>query len=232
MQKCRNYEGMEVLVDSLDESSFEDLHHPIMAAGPDAVVDRVATYHFPSDGLKNLVSIVTDTDGNCFCRAVSRGLFGTEEEYNMLWMRIIIECIKNKQLYIDNDYLTNGATYIHKKGTFLQQYAMVSGLNIPLSGTGNLDHWVDIIYNAKIMVIWNDGHFMGMWQLWVTSNIIGWPVRTVFPCQGSFTFRSDFNRMLYPQDRSLHKLQPLVIMWTPVTVNGEIDHFVPLLKKN
>ena len=150
----------------------------------------------------------------------------------MLWMRIIIECIKNKQLYIDNDYLTNGATYIHKKGTFLQQYAMVSGLNIPLSGTGSLDDWVDIIYNAKIMDIWNDGHFMGMWQLWVTSNIIGWPVRTVFPCQGSFTFRSDFNRMLYPQDRSLHKLQPLVIMWTSVTVNGEIDHFVPLLKKN
>ena len=55
IQKCRNYEEMEVLVDSLDESNFEDLHHPIMAAGPDAVVDPVATYHFPSDGLKNLV---------------------------------------------------------------------------------------------------------------------------------------------------------------------------------
>ena len=58
---------MEVLVDSLDESSFEDLHCPIMAAGPDAVVEPVATYHFPSDGPKNLVPIVTDTDGNCFC---------------------------------------------------------------------------------------------------------------------------------------------------------------------
>ena len=55
---------------------------------------------------------------------------------------------------------------------------------------------------------------------------------TVFPHQGSFTFRSDFNRVLYPQDRSLHKLQPLVIMWTPVTLNGKIDHFIPLLKKN
>ena len=31
VQKCRNYEEMEVLVDSLDESSFEDLHRPIMA---------------------------------------------------------------------------------------------------------------------------------------------------------------------------------------------------------
>ena len=57
---------MEVLVDSLDESSFEYLHGPIMAAGTDAVVDPVATYHFPSDGPKNLVPIVTDTDGNCF----------------------------------------------------------------------------------------------------------------------------------------------------------------------
>ena len=108
---------MEVLVDSFDESSFEDLHHPIMVAGPDAVLDLVATYHFPSYGPKNLVPIVTDTDGNCFCQAVSRSLFGTEEEYNMLQMRTIIKCIKNKQLYIDNDYLTNGATYIHKKGT-------------------------------------------------------------------------------------------------------------------
>ena len=149
-----------------------------------------------------------------------------------LRIRIIIECIKNKQLYIDNDYLTNGATYIHKKGTFPQQYAMFSGLNIPLSGTGNLDDWVNVIYIAEIMDIWKGGPFMGMWQLWVTSNIIGWPVRTVFPHQGSFTFRSDFNRMEYPQHRSLHKLQPLVIMWTPVTLYGKIDHFIPLLKKN
>ena len=44
IQKCRNYEELEVVVDSLDENSldensFEDLHHQIMAAGPDAVVD-------------------------------------------------------------------------------------------------------------------------------------------------------------------------------------------------
>ena len=84
IQKCRNYEEIEVLVDSLDKSSFEDLHCPIIAAGPDAVVDPVATYHFLADGLKNLVHIVTDTDGICFCQAVSRSLFGTEEEYNML----------------------------------------------------------------------------------------------------------------------------------------------------
>ena len=75
IQKCRNYEELEVLVDSLDENSFEDLHHQIMAAGPDAVVDGVAAYHFPSDGMQNLVPIVTDTDGNCFCRAISRSLF-------------------------------------------------------------------------------------------------------------------------------------------------------------
>ena len=121
--------------------------------------------------LQNLKPIVTDKDGNCFCWAVSRSLFGTEEEYNMLWIKIVIECVKNKQLCIDKDYLTNGAAYIHKKGTFPQQYAMFSGLNIPLSGIGNLDDWANVIYNAEIMDIQKDGHFMGMWQLWVTSNI-------------------------------------------------------------
>ena len=67
IQKCRNFEELEVLVDSLVESSFDDLHHPIMPAGRDAEVDPIATYHFPADGPKNLAPIVTDTDGNCFC---------------------------------------------------------------------------------------------------------------------------------------------------------------------
>ena len=232
MQKCRNYEELEVLVDSLDESRFEDLYHSIRNAGPDAVIGCVAVYHYPTDGPKNLTPIETDTDGNCFCQAVRRSIFGTEEEYNMLRMRIVIECIKNKQLYFDNDYLMNGATYIHTKCTFPWQYALFSGLNIPLSGTGNLDDWVDVVYNAEMMAIQKDGHFMGMWQLWVTSNIIGRPVRTVFPHQGSIRLRSDFNRMLYPQDVNLRNLQPLDIMWTPVTYTGEIDHFIPLLKKN
>ena len=39
IQKCRNYEELEVLVDSLDENSFEDLHYQIMATDLDAVVD-------------------------------------------------------------------------------------------------------------------------------------------------------------------------------------------------
>ena len=102
IQNCRNYEEFKVLVDGLDENSFEDLHHQIMEAGPNAVVDRVAAYHFPADGPQNLVPIVTDTDGNCFCQAVSRSLFGTEEEYNMLWMRVIIKCVKNKQLHLSS----------------------------------------------------------------------------------------------------------------------------------
>ena len=139
IQKCRNFEELEVLVDSLDESSFDDLHCPIMPAGRDAVVDPFAAYHFPADGPKNLILIVTDTDGNCFCRAVSGSLFGTEEEYNMLQMRIVIKCIMNKQSYLDNNYLMNGAAYIHTRGTFPQRYALFLGLNIPLSGTGNLD---------------------------------------------------------------------------------------------
>ena len=113
MQKCRNYEELEVLVDSLDESRFEDLHCAIRNAGLDAVIDHVAVYYYPTDGPKNLVPIKTDIDGNCFCQAVSRSIFGTEEEYNMLRMRIVIECITYKQLYFDNDYLMNGATCIH-----------------------------------------------------------------------------------------------------------------------
>ena len=71
MQRSKNaeiFEKLEVLVDSLDESSFDDLHHPIMPAGRDAVVDPIATYHFPADGPKNLIQIIWIQMGTVFVK--------------------------------------------------------------------------------------------------------------------------------------------------------------------
>ena len=145
-------------------------------------------------------------------------------------MCILIECIQNKHYYLDNEYSSKGATHIHGRGTFPQQYALFSGQYIP-AGYGNIEEIVETIYEREVVTLKNDGAFMGMWQLWAVSNLIGRPIKSVFPSHGSTAFRADFNRLIMPINTSLQKKKPLHIMWTPMHPHGDIIHFVPLLKK-
>ena len=50
--------------------------------------------------------------------------------------------------------------------------------------------------------------------------------------RGSQQFRSDFNRLVVPYDVRKRKWSPLNIMWTPMSLNGQIVHFGPLLERN
>ena len=112
---------------------------------------------------------------------------------------------------------------------FLNNMLCFLGKQFPTCG--DLDDIVKSIYDTGMVQIRNDGTFMGMWQLWVAANVIGRPIRSVFPEHGSYQFRSDFNRFCVPLNERCRKHVPLSIMWTPVTPNGTIVHFVPLLRK-
>ena len=54
---------------------------------------------------------------------------------------------------------------------------------------------------------------------------------SVFLERGSKSFCSDFNRMLVPINERFCNRECLYIMWTPVMANGQIIHFIPLIKK-
>ena len=88
---------------------------------------------------------------------------------------------------------------------------------------------VETIYDKEMLAIKNKSEFMGMWQIWSASTVIGRSIRSVFPMRGSESFRSNFNRIVVPIDELNRDKPPLNIMWTPVVENGSIIHFVPLL---
>ena len=50
---------------------------------------------------------------------------------------------------------------------------------------------------------------MGIWQLFAAANILGHPIRSVFPLQGSESFRRDFNQMCLPTDGRQKKTKPI-----------------------
>ena len=45
------------------------------------VVDRIALSFLPEDAPEGLIPIVCGSDGNCFCRAISRLIYGNEDHH-------------------------------------------------------------------------------------------------------------------------------------------------------
>ena len=112
--------------------TFPSLMKPILNAWRTQRVDQVAKLSMPQDVPKGLVPISTIGNGNCFASAISTALFGNQNHHKEIRMRLVFEAVLNKDKYLDNEYLKNGATHIHGRGTFPQQYALFTGQNIPL----------------------------------------------------------------------------------------------------
>ena len=145
----------------LDDSKFERLFRPIVPAHRHFTVDKVALHSMPPDCPEDLVPIYTTGDGNCLPRVLSTALYGFEDNNNILCQRILIENVQNKNYYLDNNYLPNGATRIPSHGTFPQQYALFSGQFFHPVG-GNIDDTVQVVYEKEMLNICKDGSFMGM----------------------------------------------------------------------
>ena len=101
----------------------------------------------------------------------SQEVFGNESRHREIRAHIVIEGIKNSTW---TTIISLMVQHIHWRGTFPQQYAMFSGQFIPPAG--NLDDLVDVIYDKEMFEICKEGTYMGMWQLWAASNIIGRPI--------------------------------------------------------
>ena len=226
--KCSTFAELEHYFNSLESVHFLNMEKPVLKAKCNAKVDRVTLIALPKDAPKGVVPIETVGDSNCFPCAISKALFDNESHHKEIRLLLVIEGVRNRVHYLDNNYLSMGASHIHRKCTFKQQYALFSGQHYP--NTGNVDDIVETIYETEMMQLRLDGSFMGMWQQWAACNVIGRPIRSVFPDRGINSFRSDFNRLCVPLYRICQNHLPLNIMWTPIQVNGDI-HFVPLLHK-
>ena len=83
------------------------------------VICQVTMVFYPSDHPPNHVLNETYGDGNCFFRAVSHALFGTEERHVEIHVRIVFETILNETLHLNGNYLNFG---MKKQCFFLTQF--------------------------------------------------------------------------------------------------------------
>ena len=87
----------------------------------------------PNDMPPGLAPLQVEGDGNCFPCAISYLLFKTENCHTEVHVHIIYEAVLNMAMYLDDNYVSNGAHNFYDNGTLPEQYAQYSDNYIPHS---------------------------------------------------------------------------------------------------
>ena len=129
---------------------------------------------------KYAVSIVGD--GNCLPRCGSLLAYGSEIFHKDIRLRVAIELIVHKELYLSEGHLRQGWDDRLRPLPTPRIYAMFSDYykGGPLS---NAD--IEAIYDREVSSSLCLNTFMGIWQLFAISSVLKVPIYSVYPNKGN-----------------------------------------------
>ena len=100
--------------------------HTQMTEAAKLNLDYVALHYLPHDAPDSYAPYKIVGDGNCYPRSVSYLVFGTQERHAEICVQLIYEAVKNKNIYLDNNYLCMGANHEYHGGMLVEQFAQYS----------------------------------------------------------------------------------------------------------
>ena len=117
-QSCTDFEQLKEPVHEINEY-IPPLPECVVAEfRPESdLIDCVAQVEIPLDGPVHLKAILTDGDGNCLTRSLSKGYFNSDCKHLQLRARIIIESVIHMDKYLSHQCLERGASYVHGNAT-------------------------------------------------------------------------------------------------------------------
>ena len=229
----KGFEGMTHTIRNLDLAPLQHTGFVNFQTLLDEVDTRANIFMPPDyrDLHRNHTAVTIGSDGNCFPRALSRFLIGTDNDslHEELRTRIVGELVLNMHLYLDNAYLARGMKDTHSM-TVAHDYAI-------LENTTNINSedstFCERVYKTAVGEMHSS--YMGIWAFHAAANIVGRPIRGVFPDCPNELVRQHYNRMFFPSDMNQCDKEPMVIMWTQcatddVVLETSAWHFVCLVE--
>ena len=131
------------------------------------LLDMVALHHMPNDMPAGLAPLQVEGIGNCFPHTISYLLFKTENRYTEICVCIIYKAVLNIAMYLDDNYVSNGAHIFYDCGTLPEQYAKYLDNYIP-HGTFIMER----LYKQEVLDTCKDGAYVGIWQIFQVANVI------------------------------------------------------------
>ena len=211
----------------------------------DDKIDPGAMHFFPDDHPLNVVPTHTLGDGNCFPRALSNALFGTQNRHVEIRVRLVFEAVLNEQFYLSNEYLSLGVqgrlparpNLRAPSTTVVSRYCMYSGDDYVTGYRMSVEE-MQGVYSHDIVRIGRKGGFMGIWQFHQAAEISKNPICSVYPdgkgkVKVNTNLQLDMNRVFLTNNPAFHNMRPIYIMWTPISVLSkafDVNHFVVVLE--
>ena len=127
---------------------------------------------------RSFFPVFTTGDGNCFYHALSRLVYGSESHFVEMRVRIVVEGVKNSNLYLNHDYLCRGYDFPH---SYSDDCPSVYATYCSFYRAGmSLDHDSVVKYYKKEMLnLTNIGEFSGIWQFHQAANVLGCCIQSV-----------------------------------------------------
>ena len=164
--------------------------------------------------------MVVTGDGNCLPRAISLNLYGYENRHEEVRVRIIQELVENINIYLDPQFLRCGQSITDNEAKLLPlAFALYSDV---YSGTN-----VKVTYKKEILAITKPGSYMGLWQIFAASSVLGCPIFSIYPQLGNPIVRSHIHRLIQPRVPRSDSEIPVYIMWTSTRTDMRKEYWTP-----
>lgn len=230
MSLCQVRRGRKVLIKNPTKAISETLiekfppivvRSDLSVRGLKANIDATAQNLLP-DGIPGEDKVPVDItgDGNCLPRCASLLAFGSQDYHREIRLRIGLDMVINKSLYLNDNYLSLGLP--PGKTLTAQNIAQFSDFYCG----DNSSQGVASVYDEEMKSIQKDATYMGLWQLFAVSNVLKVPVYSVYPSKGNPAIVSDIHRLILPKETS-SSVPAVYIMWTSTRSDMKKGHWLP-----
>ena len=193
-----------------------------------ASIDETAYRLMPDDMPSNVYTdckpsfpIIIQGDGNCLARVGSVLMHGAETHHPDVRLRIAVEMILFKDLYLDEDHLSKGLPHGQR---------LTAAMVAQFSDSYTFQHLdakgVENIYLKEVHQVLKCGEYMGTWQLFALASVLRTPIFSAYPKLGNPNVRKDLHRIIMP--RNMRAPNPIhVVLWSSCRQDMVPSNWVP-----
>ena len=226
MSKCTTFKGMKEIVDKIKIPIHLNVDFESVTIN-NPVIDQISVQLYPEDAPTGCKPISVYGDGNCFTRCLSVISYGNESRHKELRARLVAEAVTHKQYYLDNDYLNLEGAF---EADLAEYYSIISESYMSVNPRETNRSTIEKIYEAEVVSLARQGQYCGMWQMYQAANVLGRPIKSVFPTGMIAEYRLRSHRIILPIKFCLRQNDCVCIMWTKITKKSPSpNHFVPVM---
>ena len=226
LSRCTTFKGMKEIVDKIKLPIQLNCDLESVTVN-NPVIDQISVQLYPDDAPTGCQPISVYGDGNCFTRCLSMICYGDENKHKELRARLVAEAVTHKQYYLDNDYLNIEGAF---EADLAEYYSIISESYMRVNPRETNRSTIEKIYEAEVVSLAKQGQYCGMWQMYQAANVLGRPIKSVFPTGMLAEYRTRSHRIIFPIKFCLRQNDCVCIMWTKITKKSPSpNHFVPVM---